>query len=342
MSAHPWSTQCFVVPSLSGPISGGTLYNRELCRALEQLGAPTSVAEITQPRLLTALAEVDWVWVDSLYLAAVPDLVRASPGRVGLLAHYLPSFVRCGRAARPLELSGEERDALSCANAFLVTSAFMREALAALVGSSKPTLVAYPGSHARLSPEPPNPSPGLRALMIGNVVPGKGLEALLRALAKQLQAADSFELWVVGSLTFDAAYAGRCQRLIAESPMLVDRVKLLGACSPEHTLRLLAEAELLISASCMESFGMALAEARIVGTPILACAGGNAAAHVSVEAGGQLVDTPEALAAAGIELARAPGRVRQRVGQARSHASPARTWAETARRLLDQLACLER
>jgi len=87
---------------------------------------------------------------------------------------------------------------------------------------------------------------------------------------------------------------------------------------------------------------MALAEARIAGIPILACAGGNAATHVAADAGGQLVENPRELAAACVALARDPGRVQRRIGRAREHARPARTWSETAQVLLAQLGNLEK
>jgi glycosyltransferase involved in cell wall biosynthesis len=342
MNAHRASTLCFVVPALDGPVSGGTLYNQELCAALARSAIRIVNSELGAAGLGAALEAADQVWVDSLYLAALPDLVRQKPGRVGLLAHYLPSFVSCGRAVRSEELSIEEARALSCADSFLVTSEFMREAFEPLVAPQKPIFVALPASHAELARVPPEPSLGLRALIIGNVVPGKGLEALLLSLSELLDAADHFELSVVGSLTLDPAYAARCQRLIADSRLLAGRVTLIGACSPVRTAALLSEAELLVSASRMESFGMALAEARVTGIPILACAGGNAGAHVAVEAGGQLVESAAALAAACVGLARDPASLRRRIGQARREALPARSWSETARTLLDQLASREK
>jgi glycosyltransferase involved in cell wall biosynthesis len=129
---------------------------------------------------------------------------------------------------------------------------------------------------------------------------------------------------------------------LLDSPALARRVSLCGAQSPEETAAALARAELLVSASRMESYGMALAEARVVGVPILACAGGNARAHVAPEAGGQLVPDVPALARACLELARAPERLRERIEQARAHALPARSWHSAAQDFLDQFASLEK
>jgi len=104
----------------------------------------------------------------------------------------------------------------------------------------------------------------------------------------------------------------------------------------------LAEAELLLSASVMESYGMALAEARVAGVPILARAGGNAASHVDASAGGELVASTPELVRACLELARTPARLRERIASARLHAPAARSWSEAAREFGGQLASLEK
>ncbi len=38
MSRAVRAPHCFVVPALDGPVTGGTLYNRELCAALSDAG----------------------------------------------------------------------------------------------------------------------------------------------------------------------------------------------------------------------------------------------------------------------------------------------------------------
>src|SRR5450432_443999 len=124
------AAHCFVVPALDGPITGGTLYNRELLGALSQV-VDVRHCELGEPGLGAALAAASSVSVDSLYLESVPDLRRQTAGRLLLVSHYLPSFVALGRAASNSELNVDERRALSCADAFLVTSAFMRDALEA-------------------------------------------------------------------------------------------------------------------------------------------------------------------------------------------------------------------
>ncbi len=334
---------CWVAPAFGGPISGGTLYNRELSAALRELEQPVVVRQPSAADLGQLVVSARYTWVDSLYLALLPELGRAAPGRVGLLAHYLPTFVTLGRAAALCELGHDEAAALSAASSLLVTSGFMREALEPLVATQKPCCVIEPGSHARLAPGALRlAASGLRALIIANLLPGKGILPFLAALGEQLQASDRLELTIIGSLVADAGYAERCRHVIAESPALAARVTLRGALEPNETQAELATAQLLISASTMESYGMALREARVSGVPLLALAGGNAARHVEHAAGGELASSVAGLATACLELSRVPRLLAWRIEQARAAAPPARTWQAAARELLAQLETLEK
>jgi glycosyltransferase involved in cell wall biosynthesis len=332
----------FVVPALDGPVTGGTLYNRELGAALAGAGCAIAVSELGGAELGRILETARRVWVDSLYLDALPELKRTAAGPVGLIVHYLPTMVRLGRAARPAEISAVEQQALRAADALLVTSDFMREALEPLVATPKPILVVAPGCRAQLAAAAPQSSQGLCALIVGNVVPGKGIEPFLRDLGHSLRDDDKLRLSIVGSLDADHNYAQRCQHLVSESPALHERVIWHGALTPERAWSELARAELLLSASVMESYGMALAEARVSGVPILARAGGNVAAHVDERAGGTLVRSTSELATACLALARAPVRIRERIASARRHAKAPRSWSEAAREFVAQLGTLEK
>jgi glycosyltransferase involved in cell wall biosynthesis len=375
--ARTASKHCFVLPALDGPLTGGTLYNRGLLAALAQI-AKVDVLELSAPELGNALATASrsrqieyrrWLrraggflrpslvgaaeirnahltrgagftWLDSLYLHALPELQRHAPGPVGLIVHYLASFVELGRAATPGELSAEERSALQSADALLVTSAFMRDAIEALVAPKKPILVVEPSVNAERSLAMPEVSAELSVVVVGNVVPGKGIEAWLRALETALAVRDRLRVSIVGSLRLAPDYAERCQRLVRESASLGERVVFLDSLSQPETLAVLARSELFVSASRMESYGIALAEARAVGVPILALAGGNAAAHVTAEGGGALVEDDEALARACLGLARDRASSRERLGKARARARlvPARSWSDAAREFSAQLA----
>jgi glycosyltransferase involved in cell wall biosynthesis len=70
----------------------------------------------------------------------------------------------------------------------------------------------------------------------------------------------------------------------------------------------------------MESYGMALAEARAVGTPILALPGGNVANHVAANSGGALAASYRELAQALCTLMSDPKEQKSRLSLARATA----------------------
>lgn len=331
----------FVAPPLDGPISGGTLYNRELIAALHDVGFAAGRIDLTEAARALDAGEPGLYWVDSLYLERLPELSRmARAGQaVGMLAHYLPSLVAHGRAVSRAELGADEAAAIDAAGAFLVPSAFMRSAIERLLLTPKPVGVVEPGVGSPRAvgggdcrgPAANGPVTGVRAILVANLVPGKGIEPLLSALAVELTEADRFRLVVVGSTAADLTYARRCEELLASVRVLEPKVSLAGGASPERVAELMADGNLFVSASRMESFGMALAEARLAGLPIVARVGGNAAFHVHPDWGGELVASERELARACVRLCRNPVEHASRIARARAAApSSARSWKDAA------------
>jgi glycosyltransferase involved in cell wall biosynthesis len=321
----------FVVPELDGPSTGGTVYNRELVRALGALGASFDVLDVARAERALAAREPGAYWLDTLFLAELPRLSRkaASGQELGLIAHYLPSLVRYGARVTRGELSPEEAFALDHAGAFVAPSAFMRETLERLGARPGSVAVVEPGRLARGLAPWREPSGAVRALVVAHLVPNKGVARLLAALATELAPADALTLELAGSLRQDAAYAEGC-RVFATAPSLRERVTLLGELTPEAVNERLAGCDLLLSASSMEAFGMALAEARTLGVPIVARAGGNVANLVSAAAGGELVRDVAGVAAACVALCRNPAALAMRRERARENPLPPRAWADAA------------
>jgi glycosyltransferase involved in cell wall biosynthesis len=321
----------FVVPDLAGPSTGGTVYDRELVRALRAESVSVDVLDVAGAERALAAGEAGTYWLDTLFLGALPRLRRSAgrEQRVGLLAHYLPGLVRYGASVTRGELTPEEAGALEHADAFVAPSAFMRETLEHLGAGARAIGVVEPGRLARGLAPPPEPRAELRALMVAHLVPGKGVDRLLAALATTLEPGDELALEVAGSFTQDVSYAEGC-RVFARAPSLRERVTLLGELPPEGVNERLAACDLVLSASSMESFGMALAEARTLGVPIVARAGGNVERLVSASAGGELVADAAGVAAACVALCRERAELARRRERARANPLPARPWSRAA------------
>jgi glycosyltransferase involved in cell wall biosynthesis len=90
-------------------------------------------------------------------------------------------------------------------------------------------------------------------------------------------------------------YAQKCLNLISQNTLLQSIIKYHGALSPQDTQQLLSKSHLFISTSFMETYGMALQEARAFSVPILALNRGNVAAHIQEGVNGFLVENMEQL-----------------------------------------------
>ncbi len=325
----------FVVPDTAGPISGGTLFNRELLRSLGEHSFPARELSVAGALARLRQGEEGFYWVDSLHIPAFPELHRQNGGRqpLGLLAHYLPSLVSGS-------VSAEERFAIEQAAAFISPSEFLRAVLCERGADARPILVVEPGRWASGVVAAPAP-PGVRAVLVANLLPSKGVFELLRALSSELTASDVFELTIAGSEEAEPEYARACRELAASSPELCARVRFAGVLSPEGAAELMAASNLVVSASRMESYGMVLTEARTLGVPLLARQGGNVKNLVLEPAGGELVADEPALARACARLARDAREHERRLELARRHAWSPRAWSLAASEFVAQLSALE-
>jgi len=222
---------------------------------------------------------------------------------------------------------------------FVVTSDFMQRALSRLV-AEKPSVCAEPGVAQLPAPSDWNVGACPRGVMLCNLVPAKGVLELLEALAAQMRADDAFELAIAGRTDMDPSYAATCADFVARDTRLGGRVRLLGGLGHDEALALLTQSDALLSASRMEAYGMALAEARAAGVPILARTGGHAADHVGSEAGGELVPNAAALAASWLALVRKREELRERRRLALV-SRRSRSWGQAADDLIAGLEAAE-
>lgn len=303
------------MPDPSRSITGGNLVNAALAAALTRAGIDVVIRDRDAALRAGPATEADVTIVDSLYLDAVPSLVPCT-----LLAHYLPSLVDGTDAP-----STVERAALAAAERFIAPSAWMAEALAARAPSPRSIVVMTPaidvGAARRITRR------SGRAILVANLVPAKGVLHFLEALGGR-----PLDLTVVGTTARDPDYAEACRRAAPQGTAF------LGEIGHEEALVEIASSDFLISASCMESFGLALGEARALGVPIVARVGGNVAAHVDATAGGELAMDVRALADACVALAADREALERRRLAARRARPPERSWDAVAAELVRALS----
>jgi glycosyltransferase involved in cell wall biosynthesis len=265
--------------------SGGNTYDRRVCQALAARGArvrqitvagswpfPTATDLACLDGALAQVPDGGVVLLDGLVACAAPDVVvpQANRVRVVVLVH-LPLAEETGlEPGQAAELDARERRTLQAASAVVATGTVAGRRLVEHHGLSAARLhVAAPG----VDPAPPaeGTDGGGRLLCIGAVIPRKGHDVLVEALAEI--AALEWSCTCVGTLERDRDHVDRVRRAIVRHG-LGDRVRLVGPRTGAALAATYAAADALVLASHAETFGMVITEALAGGIPVVATAVG--------------------------------------------------------------------
>ncbi len=169
----------------------------------------------------------------------------------------------------------------------------------------------------------------MRLLSVGAVVPRKGFDILIAALATLPD--QPWRLTIAGDRGRDPKTAAQLDADITRSN-LGNRVAVLGAVSPERLDELYAGADLFVLASRFEGYGMAYAEAIAHGLPVIGTTAG--AIPDTVPAGAAVLVAPDdaaALAHALRKLIENSDERRQLALSARAAARQLPTWQDAAK-----------
>ncbi|AYG02313.1 glycosyltransferase family 4 protein [Gryllotalpicola protaetiae] len=285
----------FLVPAgIDDPerVSGGNVYDRRLRDGLAQRGWDVRMLEAAAaadvPAALAAVPRGAVALVDGLVAGWAPDAIGAAAAiRLIVLAHMvLGAFADADGAALDAE-----RRALAAAGRVIATSAWTAGELVrrGLVDEERVS-VALPGASG--APQGHAPGSEHRLLCVGVVAPHKGQDVLLEALSR-LRARE-WTCTLAGSLAVAPDFAAGVARAAAR---FEGRVRTPGVLRSAELERAYRGAGLVVAPSRAESFGMALADARSRGIPVIASAAGGIGEAVA--GGGALLvppDDPEALA----------------------------------------------
>jgi glycosyltransferase involved in cell wall biosynthesis len=344
----------FAVPGDLATPTGGYAYDRRMMTELCDLGwqidlldlgegfpRPDEATRATAQSRLLAMPAGRCIVVDGLALGVLPETASQLAGRNPLLAlvHH-PLALEWGLSVKQADtLRASEQAALAAVQGVVVTSAATAKLVASDYGvPAERIAVARPGSDPALMSQGSQDGV-VRLLSVGAIVPRKGFDVLIAALATLTDL--SWRLTIAGDRTRDRNAAARLDAGIARHA-LGDRIAALGAVSPQRLAALYAEADVFVLASHFEGYGMAYAEAVAHGLPVIGTSAGAIPDTVPPDAG-LLVDPGDSFA-----LARALRHVIGDAGLRRRLASAARaaapqlpTWrhsAEIFARALETLA----
>lgn len=278
----------FAIPGDLCARTGGYEYDRRILALAPKLGmetkhlalpagfpnpAPQDI-EDTLALIDSTRRSGDVLLIDGLAAGALPVSALTAIGLPCIELCHHPLCLEAGLAPhRAAELRATEICALSLARCVIVTSAHTGRMLEKdfAVQPSK-IVVARPGTDR--APRAKGTARPLTFLAIGSLLPRKAFDILIMALAG-LKAFD-WRLDIVGSRELSPQTATEIERL-CETSDLAGRVMLLGERSRAALDELLHRADVFISSSLFEGYGMALAEALARGLPIVTTTGGAAA-----------------------------------------------------------------
>ena len=276
----------FAVPGDLATPTGGYGYDRRIIAELQVLGWQIDVVSVgdgfPQPsaeQRAVALARLEDlpqgipVVVDGLALGALPEAAERIARRAPLVAlvHH-PLALEAGLSpADSRKLFESECKALAAARSVIVTSRATGKRLNADYDVPSERITVAPPGTDRAAPARGTPDGTLRLLSVGAIVPRKGFDALIAALASI--AGLPWRLTIAGDLTRAPATAAKLEADIARH-RLAGRVDLLGEVSPQRLGALYASADVFVLASHFEGYGMAYAEAMAHGLPIIGTTGG--------------------------------------------------------------------
>jgi glycosyltransferase involved in cell wall biosynthesis len=334
----------FAVPGDLATPTGGYAYDRRMIAELERIGWQIDVvnlgdgfprpSDIQRAGALAALMDIPAgraIVIDGLALGVLPDAAAQASANHPLIAlvHHPLAFESGLSPAQADAMRASERAALARAKRVIVTSPATARVLAAQYGVPKECIVvALPGNDP-VKPAKANDGNLVRLLAIGSIVPRKGFDVLIAALATLTDL--RWQLVIAGDRTRNIKAASQLDADIARLN-LGSRITVLGAVSDERIADLYANADLFTLASRYEGYGMAFSEAIARGVPVVATTAGAIPETVPKRAG--LLVPPDDIAAFAAALRRVIGDPDERhrmAAAARAAALTLPTWQASAK-----------
>ena len=334
----------FAVPGDLATPTGGYAYDRRMIAELRGLGWQVEALDLgdgfpwpspsVRAAALARLAQTppgSTIVIDGLAFGVLPEaaeMLRPSHPLVALVHHplALETGLDPGAAAA---LQQSETAALALARKVIAVSAATADVLVVDFGVPRDrVIVASPGTD-RVAVTPRATQDQFTLLAVGAIVPRKGYDVLLAALAPL--AALDWKLIIVGDQDRSRETV---QQLAADIIRhgLHGRVEMPGAVSAGRTCHALYICRSLRPAVALEGYGMAYAEAIAHGLPVVGTTGGAIPQTVPASAG-MLVppDDVAALTAVLRRLIQNPHERQALAAGARAAAADLPTWPQSAK-----------
>ncbi|HEX3347305.1 MAG TPA: glycosyltransferase family 4 protein [Acetobacteraceae bacterium] len=270
----------FIVPGAIDTISGGYGYDRAMIEAMRSDGHRV---DIVPPAEFDSVLADARIVVDGLGMSAFaerPDALGAR-GAIGLIHH--PTALETGRDedARAQLRVLETRLYAQLPRLIVTSDATLERLITEFAVPRERIVTVAPGT-----PDAPRStgsgSARCEILAVGALIPRKGHDVLIRALARLFDL--NWALTIVGTSDRDPVHAQTLAALATELGV-ADRVRFAGELASDALEILWRRSDIFALATHFEGYGMAVAEALKRGLPVAVTAGGAAGALVTPEAG---------------------------------------------------------
>jgi glycosyltransferase involved in cell wall biosynthesis len=272
-----------IVPAPFATVSGGYAYDRRIVDGLRALGHTIEVCELAAGDAAPALPAATLPVIDGLALPRFASCAAALAARpcVALIHHPTAQETGLDDTDRAARHALEQRLLACCARVIATSDATAANLAAAFEVAPARIAVVAPGTDD--APRAAGSGgPGCHILSVGALVPRKGHDLLLRALARLFDL--EWRLTIVGTPTRDAVHARELAALAAELG-IATRVVFAGEVDDAALDALWARSDVFALATQWEGYGMAVAEALKRGVPPVVTQGGAAGALVTLESG---------------------------------------------------------
>ncbi len=285
----------FVIPDVNAFQSGGNIYNKHLLKGLKQCSCLIKVLSITDFKALNTATLAGHYFFDTLYFTQLKNLFnrKHKDSQFFLIVHHLESLYPPKGYTQDTYFQAKELSFLTQFDGFVTSSQFTADYL---TSNNLPQLKIVIPPAITYSPKSfsPKVATPINALMVANLVERKGILPFLKKLANHtlVKANNSLTIHLVGSDQIEKDYARQCLEVITNNPALNQIIQYHGQLAPFQLSSFFENANLFISTALMETYGMALQEARAFKLPILALEGGNIVNHITQGQNGFAFNNP--------------------------------------------------
>ena len=334
----------FAVPGDLATPTGGYAYDRRMIAELKALGWQVDVIGLGDgfPRpsaeqkafAQARLAEVKKgtpIVIDGLAFGVLPEAARAlyrDYPLIGLVHH--PLALETGlSSADAAAMKVSEKAALAATQVVIATSDLTGRMLAQDYDVPFGRITVAPPGTDRVAARAAKAGETVQLLSIGSIVPRKGYDVLIAALAAIADL--PWRLSIAGDRTRNVDAAARLDADIAHHK-LDDRIDVLGAVSDETIAELYSQSDVFVLASRFEGYGMVFTEALARGLPVIGTTGGAIPDTVPKDAGILVPpDDTKALAKALSEIIISAEKREHLAAASRASAAQLPAWQDSAK-----------